>query len=394
MGNGGIRRCKKQGSVPATSIFPRPHQAEAGSGAMGHMPPVLLMRNTGSAGKTGSVGSQGKKSTRQGTESIPKAVQPRQLCVQPASDNVTKASSSRVPREREPSEESSSLLWKSPEGTLIIVDWDDTLFPTSWISTKDWFQGWVRTRKWEGVASIPSEDRKSLNRLDTAARAFLLMADTVGQVSCVTLARRPWQEQSMKTFLPRLAETWQRLGVTVRYAQEERAVQAAEGVGSTVGFGESPEGYLLHKLLHARQKKKAMERELRKFYKEGSWKNVVSVGDSHAELVAIQEIGFRHDNQKSARSGDFKRFRIKTVKMLEEPSADELLTELELIQSGLPPLVAVDQDFDLVLDRGEEQILERYKLMLDLAELPSPRLQLPSPRVRAEVRQVSKPVWV
>merc|ERR1712217_147340 len=61
--------------------------------------------------------------------------------------------------------------------------------------------------------------------LDKSVRSFLIAASCLGQLCCVTLARRPWQTRSMQTFYPLVAETWNSLDVKVRYAQEEKIIE-------------------------------------------------------------------------------------------------------------------------------------------------------------------------
>ncbi|CAJ1373787.1 unnamed protein product [Effrenium voratum] len=283
---------------------------------------------------------------------------------------------------------SSSFRWRHPESVLIIVDWDDTLFPTSWMWQKDFFRKWVQ----EGMTGrqtevdLPPEDAKFLAEIDTVAHALLLDALELGQVSCVTLARRPWQQRSMQAFLPKLSDLWERHSISVRYSREERPYYSNESYRPNAAENE-----LLREMTFARLKQKSMKRILKKFYKKGSWKNVISLGDGAAERRALQEIGFQHLNPSSPRTGQPKSFRTKTVKMLEEPSCSELISELKMIQAWLPALASLDEDFDVDLTEGEDALLTLHQTMMEV-EVESSRSSSPdSSRSAAKVDRLALP---
>eukprot|EP00931_Biecheleriopsis_adriatica_P023421 TRINITY_DN14793_c0_g1_i2.p1 TRINITY_DN14793_c0_g1~~TRINITY_DN14793_c0_g1_i2.p1 ORF type:complete len:251 (-),score=56.14 TRINITY_DN14793_c0_g1_i2:185-937(-) len=220
----------------------------------------------------------------------------------------------------------------------------------------------MRTQPDDASVVIPPEDAAFLEELDNVAESFLSTACSLGHVSCVTLSRRPWQSDSMQRFMPKLAVAWDDNGVIVRYAREEKSVFLGLGLGSAAP--EDPRECLaLTQAMHAQQKQKAMERVLRKFYQGGSWKNVVSIGDGSAERRALQEIGFRHDNPTSPKTGEQKRLRVKTVKMMEDPSHLDLQSELLLLQACLPPIVCLNRDFDLELSSGHMSVQQVIDLV-------------------------------
>ncbi|CAK9064133.1 unnamed protein product [Durusdinium trenchii] len=271
---------------------------------------------------------------------------------------------------RQPSGESiasSSACWKHPDSVIFIIDWDDTIFPTTWIQKKDWFGQWTRAVKLGELLcsedlDISSEDQAFLDELDRVASSFLLAASYLGHVSCVTLAQRPWQTRTMQAFLPKLSTQWEKLQVSVSYAREEKAFH-----GNDVFSDPNPSEYeMLREMAYAKKKQKAMERVLRNFYKKGSWKNVISLGDGPAERRALQEIGFQHLNPASPRTGTIKSFRTKTVKMLEEPCCYELIAELQMISAWLSALSFLDEDFDVDLNEGEEALMKIHNMMMDV----------------------------
>ncbi|OLQ06185.1 hypothetical protein AK812_SmicGene10510 [Symbiodinium microadriaticum] len=125
---------------------------------------------------------------------------------------------------------------------------------------------------------------------------------------------------------------------------------------------------MVRQVTFAKKKQKAMEQLLRKFYKKGSWKNVISLGDGPAERQALQEIGFRHMNPASPKTGEQKSFRTKSVKMLEEPACSELIAELQMVQAWLPALASLDDDVDIDLAEGEEALLDMHQQLMDVVE--------------------------
>lgn len=265
---------------------------------------------------------------------------------------------------------SSSAQWQVPSGTIIFVDWDDTIFPTSWIEEKPLFKGWLQD-KVRPEEVLGTEDAAVLDDLDKVARAFLSAASCHGRLVCVTLAQRPWQGRTMQAFMPRVASLWKELGIEVAYAHEERletrrALQpiacSSWCINSWPMTGD--EKRQLQVQILCAKKRRAMSRRLRRFYgREHGWKNVLSFGDGPAERRALQGIGWERKNPMSQKSGKQKRLRIKTVKMLESPDCAQIIQELQLLQAWVPSIAAFDGDFDVSLDDEEGELLEAQHLL-------------------------------
>mmetsp|Transcript_122 Transcript_122/g.261 ORF Transcript_122/g.261 Transcript_122/m.261 type:complete len:554 (-) Transcript_122:68-1729(-) len=272
-------------------------------------------------------------------------------------------------------------FWKQPENVLILVDWDDTMLPTTWLATRPWFRQWVRQQETHETAlqGADEADRRLIGDLDQAARRFILAASRLGKIFCVTLAQQPWVERSMKAYLPRTAEVWEAIGIQVSYANKE-AVEYAERLSSWCEKPAVPghlEASVLKLQMRSDQKRKVMHRLLRNFYKktDDCWLNVVSFGDGAAERSALQEIAFWHENPPSE-SGDRLIFRVKSVQLLEEPDCDQLRAELQVLQEWLPVLANLDQDLDTALGVGDDQELQNANQeLLLLARLQAQRKQ-------------------
>merc|ERR1712007_248045 len=119
-----------------------------------------------------------------------------------------------------------------------------------------------------------------------------------------------------------------------------------------------------------RAKANAIVSELMENYdsQDVSWKNLISFGDSDAErnalITASKEYLAKERCAKVVSSGltgeiitkdgHRKRLRSKTVKMLDEPSCEELTAEMHLFVSWLPHVVGKDFGLDVELPGSDD----------------------------------------
>lgn len=274
--------------------------------------------------------------------------------------------------------------WHEASETILIFDWDDTLLPTSYI--------WNHPRlRWSEVApcfrrgmaaenacvgtqagvsaacaSPPpataalaeeaAEDAKMLELLQQHAStvvALLRLAVTLGEVVIVTMAKDDWVDLSIRNFMPSLVSLLEELNIQVVYASSTsrpRYARLAE-----------EDGQDLTQILKA----KAMQRVVKKFYtrvgkdegsgnrRKRSWKNVLSMGDSAGERLALQDVVFRH--KQLDKFGVAKECRCKVIQMLRSPPLDRLTAELQVLVVWLQALVHHDGDIDLDFEELDEQ---------------------------------------
>jgi len=256
---------------------------------------------------------------------------------------------------------SSSQGWCMQDSVVIIVDFDDTIFPTTEMRNKPWFKTWMRATDTD--PEIEEDDREMLLEFDRVAAAMVRECIVVGTLTCVTLAARPWVSRCLQLFLPTLSEVFEEHQVKVHYAREEKNVRRAPKRNKDEDTEESA---ALAEGVYVRKKMKAMQKVLKNIYGQGSWKNVLSIGDGPSERCALQDIGFSHRNPISVKSGEQKQFRIKTLKMLEAPTLEQLSAEVKLLESWIYPIVNADQDIDVELDAGEDGLQAIKTLMGDL----------------------------
>merc|ERR1719440_2568451 len=175
------------------------------------------------------------------------------------------------------------------------------------------------------------------NRHQNAVIALLRLAVTLGQVVIVTLAEVGWVATSCRNFMPRVGSLLDELGLEVVYAREHlpsRYVKQAQENGNDVT-----------KVLKTR----AISQTIKKFYgmghEERSWKNVISIGDSAAERLALRDVIIRHVQLDSR--GAYKECRCKVVQLLPEPSLEQLTAEAQVLLSWLLTIVCQDDDVDI-----------------------------------------------
>jgi hypothetical protein len=251
--------------------------------------------------------------------------------------------------------------------TTLVLDWDDTIFPTTWIR-QDCGMNW----KLPLNTQLEPGPRKTLikgllAKLLAKAREFFQEAATHANIFIVTLARRPWVEMSMQNFLPELGRIIEVLNLKVIYAQEY--VEQAESEYEREEFLSSEEVCAFW----TRVKSRAIAQELDEFHKQNnlSWKNVISVGDSDFERYGTINAGedyMRREMEGGAlriegataegvsKDGHLKRLRTKTVKLLGEPTVEELTAELTLLKRWLPHVVRRDAGFDVEIDTTDDDV--------------------------------------
>jgi len=254
--------------------------------------------------------------------------------------------------------------------TSLVLDWDDTLFPTTWVREDCKLD--YRFHLHDQPDLGPGERRDTIeNVLEKhliKVQEFLAEASTLANVFIVTLAKRGWVDTTINNFMPGLASSVRQHAHKVIYAQE---------------FGDEEE---VHRYLTGtatsdveqvaafwtRVKGDAISKELDEFHKkiDVSWKNVISLGDSDFErygtMAASQDYMRRemeggsvtsqpaHTEGGVSKDGHLMRLRVKTVKMLDKPTVLELTAELNLLRLWLPHIVRRDSGFDLEIEGTDD----------------------------------------
>lgn len=208
----------------------------------------------------------------------------------------------------------SSAEFFQPDQTLLLIDWDDTLCPSTYC---------MRTLELNVFSPVPESVRPALDQVAKMAQRVLEEADGYGKVVIVTNAEEGWVELSCKNWLPTLWATVQRVAHVVS------ARTQFEPLGVT-----SPAGW----------KQRAFQAEIERFYgryPHQSWKNVLSIGDAPHEREALLRVTWSNNSPKC---------RPKSIKFMVRPNLDQLLRELDTLRANLKEVVYHNDRLDLQFD--------------------------------------------
>jgi|Transcript_46516 hypothetical protein len=177
--------------------------------------------------------------------------------------------------------------------TLIIFDWDDTLFPTSWTFTKGLLDD----------SAMPSEKNSELFlKLAVTIERVLKSASQLGKVVIVTNAQQGWVEMCCSKLLPSLLSVLRSVDiVSARFCHEQESDDPTEW--KRLEFLKQVE------LIHGSNNQHL---------------NLISVGDSSHERQAL--VSACASVQSS--SG-------KSLKFAECPTIERLLDQLDLVNTSI-----------------------------------------------------------
>jgi hypothetical protein len=189
-------------------------------------------------------------------------------------------------------------------------------------------------------ARIRSE-KLGLIEHETAVVDFLRVASELGHVAIITMAEKKWVNRCIAVLMPAVGDVLEELQIEIVSARESLSKWRLR---SAFSDERDPSHFL---------KTKAMEKTIKRFYKrdasggtrkgsQRSWKNVVSIGDSSAERLALQDLVLRQ-----------KECRCKTLLLLESPSVDQMVQQLHTMTELVPAMVRHDGDIDLDMSMND-----------------------------------------
>jgi hypothetical protein len=201
----------------------------------------------------------------------------------------------------------STLDYFSPEETIILFDWDDTICPTTALN-----EDYTMQPDSESMQELMNQAKKTLERAREVA----------AEVVVVTNATEGWVETSCENWLPGLRPILDMLEFA-----SARSTWEPKGVKTPTGW-----------------KAAAFEERIRRFYSrypQQSWKNVIVIGDACYEHEALSHVA------SLAPQGPNKRCRAKSVKFAQRPSVELLARELQMLREGFDDIVNHDDDLEV-----------------------------------------------
>jgi hypothetical protein len=213
---------------------------------------------------------------------------------------------------------------RAEQRSLQIWDWDDTLFPSTWLNG----QG----LRLEDDAGAAPEQQVLLDAIAAEVEQTIRLALQTGEVVIVTNAEHGWVDQSCRKFCPTLHPLVDTLRVV-----SARSTYEEFGVFSPLDW-----------------KVKAFEREMGAFVPKAARlahqhevANLMSIGDSIHEREALL---------RASETMHYAMRRVKTVKLPERPDLPSLHKTHELLRKQLRTLVEHDGDLDLVVNPHAQQL--------------------------------------
>jgi len=303
--------------------------------------------------------------------------------------------------------------------TLIFLDWDDTLCPTTWIrklltehiaDSSKWVSETTSKCDWRDQVPawfgqpLPDEPavRESIAALQDSVISLLNAAQAMGSVCIITNSVSGWVDKTMKKWLPRLTQHilghGMRPPIPVYYGQREYQLSRPGTAAAKLSWIDEC-GELMW------WKKAAMQTALEnidKIYRvvtrftgnqvsaeeppQVPWQgdsgsrgvvNLLSIGDNEAEMqapvlaaVVSRSMAERSGNIRPRRATSAppgpqlpRRPWVKSLKLLDAPGIDQLRQQLDLFAKALPQMVLADSHLALTPD-------DLPALQPDLSELP------------------------
>jgi len=245
----------------------------------------------------------------------------------------------------------SRAQYKEPQQTVLCLDWDDTLFPTTEVF-----------KRWDpALETVTEEQEQELVIWRKALLRYLNVAcELSDHVVIVTNSKYPWVQRCVERFVPDAWPLFKEGGGRVHIVYATASVHKSPPVRNAM-----PETEAEFDARQTRAKFKAMQQELTKFYSQypgQSWKNVVSIGDMPYEHDALQEIAFQRDSPKR------ERLKTKVVTTATAPSLAYMSLMHDVMTLVLPVIVGLGYNIDLDLSRSSS-VLHKLGEELQLPEI-------------------------
>lgn len=192
------------------------------------------------------------------------------------------------------------------KSTLIIYDWDDTLFPTTVITQHK-----------------NNESKREMSDLDNQVHKLLVKSLHLGYPIIITNATRSWIKDSANKYYPKTYSFIIKNNIPVISARE---FAKSNNVHDHIQWKNVTFKYFLTILMN----------------KNKNIKNLLSIGDAMYEKIALEQFG------KTLNSNEQKSY-IKTIKYISRPTILNLLKENILINNNLEHIISKNDHAEIYL---------------------------------------------
>lgn len=215
----------------------------------------------------------------------------------------------------------SAPLGAVPKRHVVLLDWDDSILPTSHLETLG-LAGELATDR-----EVPASIVRGLVRLEVRVLALLRRAVALGDVCIVTNAGTGWCEQSAGRFLPGVAEFLRKHAIKIVSARSRYETQMAT----------EPCEWKVHTF---RDEVNELTCETGKGASSAETPeplHVVVVGDALSDVYAAHALGTRPSTL------------IKVVKLLETPTVGMLTNQLRVLVDNLDTILGLRHNLDIAM---------------------------------------------
>jgi len=210
----------------------------------------------------------------------------------------------------------------SPENTALLIDWDDTIFPSSLLSRLD-LDIFSKGASKELSVKYPQIDMK---QLDVVTSKFFTLSPNYGMVIIVTNADKGWVELSCKEFLPK---TWKVLKENAILIISARYLYANEYPSKPVLWKYKTFLDIFDRMYPSINCKQNL--------------NCVSIGDSESEKLALFNSASHISQNPFAKS----------LKFIESPTLDALLYQLTYVTERICNIARARGIYDWMITINE-----------------------------------------
>jgi hypothetical protein len=217
------------------------------------------------------------------------------------------------------------------DATAVFLDWDDTLFPTTWVQMKQ------RSCREAGKPFL-ARDFPTIKTLCGDIIAFLSGVSRIGHVFIVTASAHGFIAKCCRICFPQLMRVLDDLNVTVIYARPQRDVAIKETVEmwKEVAYGAVLQGRSIRPLAP----------ELARFYGAPGYSHILSYGDAWTD----------HSSLRSAAAAFSPESVLKAVKASGGAlSAEGTSRELKMVGRLLRCVACVEVDFPFDMDNAQDR---------------------------------------
>lgn len=211
------------------------------------------------------------------------------------------------------------------KSNVIIYDWDDTLFPTTVITSNKYNNFSSEVSQVSYLISNIDNIKSEIKHLDILIQKLLEKSSKLGYTIIITNATRSWIRETASKYYPNTFQYMMNNNIPVISARE---YSNNNNINNMNEWKNATFKYFLTTFIN----------------KNSNISNIISIGDSLFEKNALNNFGY-HINRHQ------KQVNIKTVKYINNPNVQNVLKENILLYKNIDKIVLKDGNSDIYLQQ-------------------------------------------